>query len=309
MRRLLLAALLLSLLTAAARAEDIPLESCDRLPVVRVGVAGMQFLFLVDTAATSMLNLKSFAHGDERRIAVTSWSGTVDASAREITMGELTIGQHHLKDLQLPAIDLSAIGQACGRRIDGILGVDLLSRLGATVDLKNSIAHLDADGKTAESRIAELHQQLVACEEAFNRADENAFADCLDPQIVIFTVAGDYYGRDASMDYYRQRYFQHHPPAHLWLTPRGHHLIGDAVWVEYDMRIDLGDQVILARGTALCEKTGSKWRIVHMNHSAPPLDAVQAKSGAETVPPATPGTALATHPIQQHTVPADKGER
>ncbi|HEX7288600.1 MAG TPA: nuclear transport factor 2 family protein [Candidatus Angelobacter sp.] len=279
MRRFHLAALLLSLLPAGllARAEDIPLETCDRLPVVQMDVAGLKLLFLVDTAATSMLNLKSFTRGEARRIAVTSWSGTVQASAREITLSDLAIGEHHLKDLKLPALDLSEIGKACGRRIDGILGVDLLTRLGATLDLKNQTAHLGADNKSYQARIDELHLRLTACEEAFNHADEALFADCLDPQLVLFAAGGDYYGREAAMDYYRRRYFQHTPPAHLSITPRGHHPIGDAVWVEYDMRIDLTDHVVLARGTALCEKTGGKWRIVHMNHSAPPPQSVQAR--------------------------------
>lgn len=279
MSRLLPVAFLLSWLlpsTVPARAEDIPLETCDRLPVVQVNVAGLKLLFLVDTAATSMLNLKSFTRGEARRIAVTSWSGTVQASAREITLSDLAIGEHHLKDLKLPALDLSEIGKACGRQIDGILGVDLLTHLGATLDLKNKTAHFGADNKSYQARIDELQLRLTACEEAFNRADEALFADCLAPQIVLFAAGGDYYGREPAMEYYRRRYFQRTPPAHLSITPRGHHPIGDAVWVEYDMRIDVADQVVLARGTALCEKTGGKWRIVHMNHSAPPPQAVQA---------------------------------
>lgn len=285
MQRFLPVTLLLSFLlpgAVAAHAEDIPLETCDRLPVVQVSVSGLRFLFLVDTAATSMLNLKSFTRGDARRIAVTSWSGTVETSAREITLPELVVGEHHLKDLKLPALDLSAIGQACGRRVDGILGVDLLMRLGATVDLKNQTAHLNAENKNYQAMIDELHQDLTACEQAFNRADETFFSDCLDPRVVLFAAGGDYYGRDAAMEYYRRRYFQQSPPARLTITPRGHHPIGDAIWVEYDLRIDLRDQVILARGTALCEKTGGKWRIVHMNHSAPPPQAVQAREPERT---------------------------
>jgi len=253
-------------------AEDVPLDTCDRLPVIEVTVTGFSspLRFLVDTAATSMLNSKSFAHGDSRKVSVTSWSGTVETSSHEVSLHELVIGQHRIKGLRLPAVDLSAIGNACGERIDGILGVDLLSRLGATVDLKNHTAQLVADSKSTEATIAEVHQQLVQCEEAFNRADEAAFAQCLDPEIVTFTVAGDFYGRDAAMAYYRHRYFQADPPARVSMVPRAHHLIGDAVWVEYDLKIEVGKQVILARGTALCRKSGDQWRIVHMNHSSPP---------------------------------------
>jgi hypothetical protein len=262
---------------SSARAEDIPLQTCDRLPVVEVRISGSQLLFLLDTAATSMLNLKSFSHGDRRRIAVTSWSGTAETTAQEVTISDFTIGQHQFKSLKLPAVDLSAIGNACGRQIDGILGVDLLARLGATVDIGNRMAHLSPEPKATETRIAELHRELNRCEELFNAANEDEFAECLDRNIVLYTAGGDYYGRDASMEYYRRRYFRHDPRAHLQITSRGHHTLGDAIWVEYDLRITMGSQLILARGTALCEKKEGRWRIVHMNHSAPPPDTSQAK--------------------------------
>lgn len=276
---LLLASLVCGI-AAHAHAEEIPVETCDVLPVVQVSVSGMKFFFLVDTAATSMLNLKSFAHGDTRRIAVTSWSGTVETRAQEITLGDLTIGQHHFQNLKLPAVDLSGIGQACGRILDGILGIDLLGRLHATLDLKdlkNRTARLVMGAENTQSRASELHAQLAGCEQAFNRADEIAFADCFDPQVVIFTIAGDYYGRDAAMDYYRSRYFEQRPRAQLSITSRASHALGEAMWVEYDLRITMGERAITARGTALCQKEDGRWRIVHMNHSTPPTASTQAE--------------------------------
>jgi hypothetical protein len=280
--------LLLFLLATAAslRAEEIRLDSCDGLPVVDVSIGSVKpgaqsgaqskMRFLVDTAATSMLNSKSFSQGSSRTLSVTSWSGTVETRSREVTLTELVIGDHRLENLRLPALDLSAIGKACGKRIDGILGVDLLSKLGITVDLKHHTAQFVSDPKTTEAVVAEVHQQLMGCEQAFNRADEAAVSDCLDPQIVTFTVAGDFYGRDSTLMYYRRAYFQQDPPAQLSMVPRAHHLIGDAVWVEYDLRIVMPAKVIVARGTALCRKSGGKWRIVHMNHSSPPPAALEA---------------------------------
>ncbi len=266
---------------SSLNAEEVHLDSCDGLPLVQVTVAGAKLHFLVDTAATSMLNSKSFAHGDSRQIAVTSWNGTVETKSRQVVLPELVIGQHRLQDLRLPAVDLSPIGQTCGKRIDGILGFDLLSRLGATVDLKNHTAQLVPDTRSTVALIAELHQQFTGCEDAFNRADETTFAECLDPQIVTFTVGGDFYGRDATMAYYRKKYFQPDPPARLSMTPRAHHLIGDAIWVEYDLKIVLQQQVIQARGSALCRKSNGRWRIVHMIHSSPPPGALQAQSNEQ----------------------------
>ena len=272
--------LLMVFVSAAMNAEDIPLQRCDSLPVVQVRIGNSDFLFLVDTGATSMLNLKSFPHGDATHVSVSSWTGTVEARAQNVSISELIIGLHHVHNLKLPAVDLSQIGRACGRQLDGIVGVDLLSQLGATVDVKNQIAHL-ADTRSDEARIAELHEQLASCEEAFNRRDEKQFAECLAPHVVLFSAGGDFYGREASMEYYHRRYFTHDPPARLLTTARAHHAIGDAIWVEYDMGIVLGSQIINARGTALCEKSGGRWRIVHMNHSAPPTDHVEAKSATE----------------------------
>ena len=115
--------------------DEIPIERCDLLPVVRVKVAGSEMRFLLDTGATTILNLHSFAASGAKEIEVSSWSGTAATSAREVRLPELTLGNHRLKDLRLPAIDLSPIGKACGGRVDGILGVDVLDKMGVTIDL------------------------------------------------------------------------------------------------------------------------------------------------------------------------------
>jgi hypothetical protein len=62
--------------------------------------------------------------------------------AREVFLPELVVGSHHLSNVKLPAIDLSPIGKACGSPIDGIPGVDLLDRMGVTIDLKRQVASL-----------------------------------------------------------------------------------------------------------------------------------------------------------------------
>ncbi|HLW52636.1 MAG TPA: nuclear transport factor 2 family protein [Candidatus Angelobacter sp.] len=268
-RTWLLALALVLIPTLSSFCEDIPLENCDRLPLVEVRISGNKFIFLVDTAATSALNLQAFAHGDPTRAAVSSWTGTTEARAQNVVIHDLAIGSHHLKNIRLIAVDLSAIGRACGRRIDGILGLDLMIQLGLTVDLKNHTARFPADSEDVQARVAELSAALLACEAAFNRADEAVFSACLDPNVVLFAAGGDFYGRDAAMQYYREHYFRHNPPAHLDLTPRAHHPIGGAIWMEYDLRLSLGERILQVRGTALCTKSDGRWRIVHMNHSSP----------------------------------------
>jgi hypothetical protein len=200
--------------------EEIPLETCGRLPVIEVKVSGAKFLFLVDTAATSVLNLNLFSHGDRRTVIIHSWNGTVETRGQEVMLGDLAVGGYHFKNLKLRAVDLSAIGQACGRLIGGILGIDLLRELGATVELKDNNARLLLGLESEPIRVAELDAQLMACQRAFNRGEEKAFADCLDPQVVFFTITGDYYGRAAVMEFLGSRYFQQNPPARLSLQPR-----------------------------------------------------------------------------------------
>jgi SnoaL-like domain len=268
--------LLLLLPWARLSAEEIPLEHCDSLLVAPVQVSGTGFLFLVDTAAVSMLNLKSFAHGEPFKAAVQSWNGTTETRAQEIVVRDLAVGHYHFSNLRLTAVDLSAIGHACGRRVDGILGIDLLAQMGATLEVKKYSAHLTTETESFQSRVAELEQQLAACVQAFNRADELAFSDCLDPQIVLFAFGGDYYGRQAAMDYYRQHYFRQNPPGRLSLTLLAHHPIGEAIWVEGELRLEVGERVITARATALCQKQDRKWRIVHQAHSSVLAETSQA---------------------------------
>ena len=112
----LLALLALSAVTSlSSAAQEIPLQRCDKLPLIDVTVGKQSMVFLVDTAATSMLNLKSFAEGKALDVRVTSWTGTLATSAREVTLKDISVGDTKFAELKLPAVDLSPVGQACGR--------------------------------------------------------------------------------------------------------------------------------------------------------------------------------------------------
>jgi len=279
MVRALLFALVLTL-APRGWGEDVPLEKCDRLFVVHATTGAKKLLLLVDTGATSMLNIKSFAHdGDPLHIQVSSWNQTTETNAREVTLKELVIGQHRLKHVKLPAVDLTAIGSACGRKLDGILGTDLLEELGATLDVKNRVARLGAEAKDSQAQLSDFYEQFEECGQAFVRADEKSFFECLDPGFVLFTMSGDYYGRDAVMEYFRKHYFLKTPLPRLSMTLRAYQAIGDAMWIEYDLGISMQGQTIEARGTALYRKTAGRWRMVNMNHSVRPAE-IQCSPGA-----------------------------
>jgi ketosteroid isomerase-like protein len=264
---------LAALWPSVVRAQEIPLEKCDALPVIDVLVAGEHVTLLVDTAATSMLNLKSFAAGRAKDIRVTSWSGTLATSAKEITLGEVVIGSTKLIGLKLPAIDLSSIGNACGRKIDGILGADLIAKLGATIDLKKLTMHVTtAEEERAAKLAAEMHEGMQSCLAAFNHSDEEKFGECLDPKIVLFTVSAELYGRDAVVGYFRDKYFHQQPAAKLDLHESAFHPVGDAVWYEYEFTIDSALGLLRGRGMAMCRKSDGRWRMASMHHSIEKLD-------------------------------------
>jgi hypothetical protein len=235
---------------------------------VQATVGRRQLQFLLDTGATiTLLNLNSFSSPDSTEITMNSWNGTFSTSGREVLMSDFRIGEHHLVNLRLLAVDLSPLERSCGKRVDGVLGVDLISQLGLTIDVKNHVATLAGSARTEETQFAELHQQQMACEQAFNRSDDKVFGECLDPQVVFLAFGGDFHGRTSVIKYLKEKYFGQTPAVVLSLRPRASHAIGDVIWEEYELRITLPNQTIKARGTALYHKIGERWLILNMNHS------------------------------------------
>ncbi|HEY6306835.1 MAG TPA: DUF4440 domain-containing protein [Candidatus Angelobacter sp.] len=260
--------LLLVSIVATGRAQEVRLDSCRQLPIVKVSVNQRQYQFLLDTgAATTLLNVKSFSSAESADITMDSWNGTVSTSAREVVLHDLTIGEHQLANLRLLAVDLTPLERSCQRRVDGVLGADLIAKLGLTIDLKNHVATLDGNARTPEARFSELDEQYAACEQAFNRSDEKALESCLDPDIVLLTSKGDFRGRKAVMNHFREAYFGQNPPVQIAMTPRGRHALGNVLWIEYDMAVTVGDQVMKTRATALYQKAGERWLMANMNYA------------------------------------------
>lgn len=252
-----------------AFAEDVPLKNCKQLPMVQAMVGKKQFQFLLDTGATTtLLNHRSFSSADSSEITMNSWNGAFATRGEEVRLSDFRIGEHQLLNLRLLAVDLTALETSCGKRVDGVLGVDLISQLGLTIDLKNRVATVAGGAKTEETQFAELHHQQSACEKAFNRSDDKTFGECLDPEVVFLAFGGDFHGRNSVVKYLKERYFGRIPAVVLSLKPRTTHAIGDVIWEEYELRITLPNQTIKARGTALYRRIGERWLILNMNHSA-----------------------------------------
>jgi len=254
----------------SASLDEIPIERCDRLPVVRAHIANTEVRFLLDTGATTMLNIKSFAGGHIKEIQVTSWTGTAATSAREVSVPELVLGKHRLLNLKLPAIDLSPIGNACGSPIDGILGVDLLDRFGATIDLKRQVASLGVTPADPKTVYDEMEQAMGHCTTAFEQAKAGEFETCLDPEIVFYTPREEFRGRQEVMSYFEKCYFKKFGPRlHYSMDLHDVQLFGNALWYSYEYQLDTPEEHVAGHGMAMCRKSEGRWRILNMHNSLP----------------------------------------
>ncbi len=248
--------------------DEIPIEKCDMLPVVRVKIAGSEMRFLLDTGATTILNLGSFASGGPKEIQVSSWNGTAATSAREVRLPELALGNHRLKDLRLPAIDLSPIGKACGGRVDGILGVDLLDKMGVTIDLKRQVASMGPAETDARVMYGQMEAHMHHCAEAFGQGAAKELEECFDPEIVLYTPDGEYHGRKQAVEYLQGRYMKYAPSLCYTIRLQDVKSFGDALWYSYEYEITAPQEHVVGHGMSMCRKdSDGKWLILNLHNS------------------------------------------
>ena len=247
--------------------DEIPIEKCDVLPVVHVSIDGSDMLFLLDTGATTILNLGSFTSGHSKSIEVTSWSGTAATSAREVRLPELTLGKHVLLDLRLPAIDLSPIGKACGMRIDGILGVDLLDKMGVTIDLSKRVARMGPEASDPRSMYDDMETQMHRCMDAFEKGNAKVLEECFDPEIVLYTPDGENRGRAQAVAYLQERYMKYAPDLCYKMQLKDVKSFGDALWYSYDYEIDAPKEHLVGHGMSMCRRVQGRWYMLNLHNS------------------------------------------
>lgn len=249
---------------------EIPIQRCDRLPVVILQVDKEDKRFLVDTAATSFLNAKSFVggHAKNKEVRIHSWNQTTALNASNVFIEELALGSHVIRNVELPAIDLSAISKACGGRLDGILGVDLLERLEVTIDLERRVARLGVAPRNSSelSLIVEMQKAIESCSAAFNNADAEALTSCFDPEFALSSPRGELHGVDQAVNYFQQ-YFGTSPHARLSMTMSDQRAVGELVWALYDYTIETPSKHTSGRGMMICRKSENHWHILSMHES------------------------------------------
>ncbi len=256
---------------APVRAQDIPLDSCKGLATIEVTADRRQLWFLVDTGATSsVLNTKSFPRGNATSVVMHSWNGRSVASGQEAGIEELAIGRRRLNALTFLAVDLSDLERECGKAIDGIMGADLITKLGLVIDLKKRVARLAAGPSEQVKEFADLREQLGVCRTAFDRSDLKSLGNCLDPDVVLMVAGKDFRGRNAVLKYFDGEYFASGQAPTISMDRSAYHAVGEGVWLEYELSIRFYDGTIRERGTALFRKSGEKWLLVNLNHWAGP---------------------------------------
>jgi hypothetical protein len=247
--------------------DEIPIDRCDVLPVVKVRIAGREMRFLLDTGATSILNVRSFKTGKSTQIHVESWHGSAATSAVEVTLSNFQLGSHELHDLKLPAIDLSPIAKACGGEIDGILGVDLLDRMGITIDLQRKVAVFQPPPEDVKARFAAMEEAMHPCNLAFDQGKAEVLEQCFDPDIVLYTQHGEFVGRRQVMKYLTERYLKYAPNLRYDIKPHEVQSFGDALWYSYDYSIDTPKEHIAGHGMSVCRRIDGRWRVLNLHNS------------------------------------------
>jgi ketosteroid isomerase-like protein len=257
--------------TTCARAQDIPLvESCRTLAAVDVMADQRALRLLVDTGATSsLLDARMFRGGDAAHVVMHSWNGRSTPNARAAEISDLAIGGRHVSGVSFLTFDLSELGRECGKQIDGIMGADLIKKLGLEIDLKKRVVRFAADpkGQEQETDFPDLSEQFALCGAAFNRSDEKTFRDCLDPDVVLVVSGEDYRGRDAVLKYFDHEYFDKSGSSTMAIDRSAYHVIGGVAWHRYEIRTRLHKRMTKVHGTALFEKSGAKWLVMNLDHS------------------------------------------
>lgn len=255
--------------SAAAQESPVPIGRCDRLPVVPVQVDGEEYRFLLDTAATTILNQRVFTGGRSTRREVSSWSGLRQVKGTLVRVGEMVVGQRRFAPQQLPALDLSAIEKVCGGRIDGILGIDLLTASGAVVDFSQQVMHVPKVNLSVQRQEAEQHYRK--CLTAFNREDVAVLKDCFDFESVLVSAGRRLRGAEDILAYLGDRYFQGGRKLEIQLTDTRASFAGDTYWRSYHYRIHTGKNFVEGEGLSICQRGKDGWRMLVMQNlpSAP----------------------------------------
>ena len=147
---------------------EVPIEYSMKLLFVDVAIADAEstFSFILDTGA----GMTCISRGLAEQLGVESTGdmsaagagGALDAHAGRID--RLSIGALEVKDLDVMVLDIGPLANMMGRRIDGILGYNVLNRYATTIDIAGEtlvFESSDAPLPSGEGRISVPFQVLM----------------------------------------------------------------------------------------------------------------------------------------------------
>lgn len=121
-------------------------------------------------------------------------------------------------------------------------------------------------------------------ESHYNDSDEKTFGDCLDQKVVLFSLDIERYGREQALGSFRDRYFHQIPAARLEIQESAFHTIGEAIWYEYEFKLESARGVLYGRGMAMCRKSDGHWRMASMHHSVVKFEPAEAHAAKPAQP-------------------------
>jgi hypothetical protein len=270
MRRLAFLLALCATCFAQENTASIQLIRCDRLLLVPVESLGKKFNFLLDTGATTMLDITSFRELAKRALPdsvnISSWQGS-STEGRRVIVPLIKVQSYEFRDLKLPALDLSRLGEACGRRIDGLLGIDLLEKMKASLELDGDTAYLRPRPAPSQTDVEEARRRFMQCHEAFNAGDVATMEDCFDENVTYFTPWAVIHGRKNVMDFLKREYMNKGAKMSSHFDPAEFHLSGDTYWINYDYEVHMSGRSYRARGTCFAHKVNGRWLTTNVHHS------------------------------------------
>jgi hypothetical protein len=255
-------------LSAAAFSQEhsyttVPLKSCDRLLLAPVEIDGRKYDFLVDTGATTILNARTF-RGDARDVVINSYRGEAAMKGTTVRVREFRLGHGKASDLDFKAIDLSAIGEACGGRVDGLLGVDMLGKFDATIDVKNKLAKI---GRAHDAEFSALMARMTHCNDLFNQGETEHFRAQFAPDIVWVGPDFELRGRDAVIRHLQDDFVRRGAKMISYTKPEDFHLEGDTYWVNYLCDVVLPNRTLHYRATMVSRLHGDQWQLQTAHYS------------------------------------------
>ncbi len=129
--------------------------------MVKLRIDSTDMRFLLDTGATTVLNIKTFSSGRSKQIQITSWSGTAETNEREVFLPELVLWCSEAITCATPSCRPLTSAPSAKLAVTSPADPKLLFDL--------------------------METHMHHCSDAFEQGNAAVLADCFDPDIVLYT--------------------------------------------------------------------------------------------------------------------------